>query len=215
MMVVKKKVLITVKTYPTPSTNYIELVCTAGIQEDGTWVRIYPLPFRLLENDSKFSKYNWIEIELEKHSSDKRPESYRPCNIDKIKVLEKIGTGEKRDWKERRDIILDRCKIFNDIEKLITKAKNDELSLAVFKPSKINTFKFKKEEVEWDQEKLKKIKAKLAQRNLFDEASFDHYFKIMPKLPYKFSYEFEDIYGKKCNLMISDWEIGQLYWNYL
>ena len=40
------KVLITVKTYPTISAKYDELVCTAGFREDGTWVRIYPVPFR-------------------------------------------------------------------------------------------------------------------------------------------------------------------------
>ena len=35
------KVLITVKTYPTLSTKYDELVCTAGFREDGSWIRIY------------------------------------------------------------------------------------------------------------------------------------------------------------------------------
>jgi len=32
------KVLITVKTYPTLSAKYDELVCTAGFKEDGTWI---------------------------------------------------------------------------------------------------------------------------------------------------------------------------------
>ncbi len=40
------KVLITVKTYPTLSAKYDELVCTAGFREDGTWIRLYPVPFR-------------------------------------------------------------------------------------------------------------------------------------------------------------------------
>ncbi len=31
------KVLITVKTYPTLSPKYEELVCTAGFREDGTY----------------------------------------------------------------------------------------------------------------------------------------------------------------------------------
>ncbi len=43
------KVLIAVKTYPTLSTKYDELVCTAGFLEDGSWVRVYPIPFRKLE----------------------------------------------------------------------------------------------------------------------------------------------------------------------
>lgn len=40
----KTKVLICVKTYPTLSEKYDELVCTAGVKEDGSWIRIYPVP---------------------------------------------------------------------------------------------------------------------------------------------------------------------------
>jgi hypothetical protein len=35
------KVLITVKTYPLPSNKYEELVCTAGVLEDGRWIRCH------------------------------------------------------------------------------------------------------------------------------------------------------------------------------
>lgn len=40
-------------------------------------------------------------------------------------------------------------------------------------------------------------------------------FTVIPKLPYKFSYVFEDIKGKKSTLMIEDWEVGAAYWNFL
>jgi len=33
------KILITVKTYPTLSEKYDELVCTAGFREDGSWTK--------------------------------------------------------------------------------------------------------------------------------------------------------------------------------
>jgi hypothetical protein len=36
----KEKVLITVKTYPTYSKSYDELVCTAGFKEDGSFIRM-------------------------------------------------------------------------------------------------------------------------------------------------------------------------------
>jgi hypothetical protein len=39
----RKKVLITVTTYPLPSRSYDELVCTAGMLENGEWIRIYPV----------------------------------------------------------------------------------------------------------------------------------------------------------------------------
>jgi hypothetical protein len=40
----KTKVLIAVKTYPSLSSKYDELVCTAGFLEDGSWIRVYPIP---------------------------------------------------------------------------------------------------------------------------------------------------------------------------
>lgn len=39
------RVLITVKTYPIPSDTYDELVCTAGVTENGDFVRLYPIRF--------------------------------------------------------------------------------------------------------------------------------------------------------------------------
>lgn len=76
------RVLIAVKTYPTLSEKYDELVCTAGFLEDGTWIRIYPIPFRKLSYDKRYSKWQWIELDLVKNTSDFRKESFRPANID-------------------------------------------------------------------------------------------------------------------------------------
>ncbi|MGM0649689.1 MAG: hypothetical protein ACQES1_04170, partial [Bacteroidota bacterium] len=66
----KTKVLITVKTYPTISSKYDELVCTAGFKEDGTWVRIYPVPFRKRSYAEQYKKYDWIELDLVNNTSD-------------------------------------------------------------------------------------------------------------------------------------------------
>ena len=67
----KFRVLITVTTYPLPSRSYDELVCTAGVLEDGSWIRIYPVPFQFLE----YHKWEWVELELipQKQSNDFRP----------------------------------------------------------------------------------------------------------------------------------------------
>ena len=96
----KERILIAVKTYPVLSREYTELACTAGFREDGSWVRIYPIPFRLLDATSQFKKYQWIELDLEKRSKDSRPESYNPKDRDDIKLLERIGT--ERNWEERK-----------------------------------------------------------------------------------------------------------------
>lgn len=73
-----KKVLISIKTYPNPSMQYQETVCTAGVTDKGEWIRLYPITFRYLPYDKQFKKYHWIEVDVKKHNQDIRPESFRP-----------------------------------------------------------------------------------------------------------------------------------------
>lgn len=63
-----KRVLITVKTYPLPSDKYMELVCTAGVLEDGSFIRLYPVDYRYRPIWQWYKKYQWIEVEVEKNS---------------------------------------------------------------------------------------------------------------------------------------------------
>ena len=126
-----KKVLITVKTYPTISKKYDELVCTAGVQEDGSWIRIYPMPFRKLDYENQYRKYQWLEAPFIKNESDIRPESYQITDINKIKLLHTISTDD--NWSERRRILLKNQQVFTNLESLISKANKNELSLAIFK----------------------------------------------------------------------------------
>jgi len=64
------RVLITVKTYPTLSRKYGETVCTAGVRADGSWMRIYPVPFRRLDETEQYKKYDWIESNFVRGRSD-------------------------------------------------------------------------------------------------------------------------------------------------
>lgn len=54
----ERRIFIVVKTYPTPSQRDVETSCTAGITDDGSFIRLYPIPFRLLEEDKKFKRYS-------------------------------------------------------------------------------------------------------------------------------------------------------------
>lgn len=208
------KVLISVKTYPTLSTKYNELVCTAGFLENGTWVRIYPLPFRALEKDQQYKKWQWIELDLEKNTSDQRLESHKVKNLDSLKIIEQLDT--KQNWLKRKEIVNKRNSD-DDLSVLIEKANTkNSLSLATFKPTKILDFIVEEVDKEWNKEKLATLKAKAQQLSLFQtEDEIKKEFELVEKLPYKFSYKFEDINGKQSTLMIEDWEIGALYWNCL
>ena len=205
----KKKILVTVKTYPTISTKYDELVCTAGFDEDGNWIRIYPIPFRKLDYVHRYTKYQWMEMDLVRNTSDFRPESYGPKNIDAEDVITfhgKVGTEE--NWAERKKIVLKN--VYDDMSTLITEAKTKGLytSLAVFKPTEIIDFIYQPVASEWNE----KQKAALYQEKLFDEKRD---FEVVKKLPYKFSYTFRDVNGKESTLMNEDWELGALFWNCL
>lgn len=207
------KVLITVTTYPLPSRSYDELVCTAGILENGDWIRIYPVPLKFLQGfkeDGKMKsfKYHWLEIDLSKRTDDFRPESHSPINhtFDNVKILGKIDT--KRNWAERKIYCLKN--IYTNKKQLIdaSKAPNN-VSLATFKPSQILSFDIEQDEREWKNEwkELRKM------GDLFDQ---DRSPEIqIPKLPYRFYYTFLDDEGVQSRLMIEDWEIGALYWNCL
>jgi len=72
----KQRVLITVKTYPTLSRKYGETVCTAGVREDGSWLRIYPVPFRRLDEAEQYKKYDWIECRLTRNSERRALEAH-------------------------------------------------------------------------------------------------------------------------------------------
>ena len=206
----KTKVLVVVKTYPTLSQKYDELVCTAGFLEDGSWIRIYPVPFRKL--DTRYKKWQWIELTLVKNESDKRKESYRPYDYDDISLGEIIDT--KNEWAERKKFALN--KVYRNMDELIQEAKNPEIgtSLAVFKPTEIIDFVWEPCAREWDEKKVKAIYQRASQASLFDteeELQVRKYFKIVDKVPYEFSYTFKSEDGKIRKLMIEDWEVGALF----
>ena len=199
------KVLIAVKTYPTLSAQYDELVCTAGFREDGSWVRIYPIPFRKLEYEKRYSKYDWVEIDLVKNGKDFRPESHKPWSIESaFNVVGHIDTVN--NWQERKNIVLK--KVYTNITQLIAEAKDKKIatSLATFKPTEILDFTIEEVEREWDKEKLATLKAKAQQLHLFQNA--ENPFEVVNKLPFKFSYRFKDEEGTISKYMIEDWEIS-------
>jgi len=205
----KKRVLITVKTYPALSETYNELVCTAGLLDDGSWIRLYPIQFRMLNNDQQYPKYSYIEVEVERNARDHRIESYRPIDIrENLKVIGSIGT--ENEWTERRAIVLQNAT--DDFSALLERTKSEHISLAVYKPAEVLDFVWEPVEREWDKEKLAKVKGNLRQLNLFEEQEATKIFEVVKKLPYKFSYIFKDIEGKVHKLMIEDWELGVLFW---
>ena len=210
----RRKVLINVTTYPLPSRSYDELVCTAGVLEDGSWIRIYPVPLSFLigkrkTGDLESFKYTWVELDMVKRTDDFRPESHSPQNYDfrDITIHNRIDT--KKNWAERKKYCLNN--VYTNLAELISDSqKPNNTSLASFKPSEIIDFEVEEDSKEWKDE-WKELRK---QTDLFSTDEPDPE-KIIPKVPYKFFYRFSDDAGKVSRLMIEDWEIGALYWNCL
>src|SRR5208282_4117240 len=99
----KERILITAKTYPTLSRKYGETVCTAGIRKDGSWVRIYPVPFRRLDEAEQYRKFDWLECRLLRNRSDPRPETYRPADFNELHPVGHLDTAD--EWRERRQLL--------------------------------------------------------------------------------------------------------------
>lgn len=200
---VRKKILITVMTYPHPSRGYQELVCTAGITEDKEWIRLYPIDYRYRPRNQQFRKYQWIEVELYPYGAgnDHRKESRKPI-LETIKVLgEPLST--RNSWRERREII-DQMPL-HTINQLKSLNETENVSLGITKPTEVLDLKIEPAESDWKPE----WQALFSQLRLFGTQQ-----KPLRKIPYKFSYEFKcEDSDKPHKAMIEDWELGVLWLN--
>lgn len=204
---IKLKVLITVKTYPIPSKKYDELVCTAGVTEQGDFIRLYPINFRELPYMKQYQKYQWIEVLAKKHQGyDVRKESYRPVN-DSLQILGEPIPSNPGNWSERMKFVL--AKKSQSLEELQEKQQADHTSLGIFKPYKIHDLVISPDTNEWSQSFLNELK----QQRLFECRQNT----LVPprKVPYKFQYCFK-CDDPRCKgthkIMIEDWEVGAFFW---
>jgi hypothetical protein len=199
--ITKKRILVTVKAYPNPSRKYGETVCCAGVDlSNFQLIRLYPIPYRDLDNNQKFKKYSIIDVDCFPPNDDKRPESFR-VNSDSISVVTVLDT-EKGTWTKRKEIVLkvpvkSLCQVYKD-------AEDKDLSLGLIKPESV-TF-------EWSKQSLSDQKSRescYAQLSFFDKRK-----DAIEEIPFNFYYKFRcsgvhDCPGHK--LSIIDWEIGQAF----
>jgi hypothetical protein len=196
-----KKVLIVVKTYPTPARKGVEVSCTAGITEDGKLIRLFPLPFRSLRNEKQFKKYQWIEVAVTK-ASDPRPDSW-VVDLESIKVLgDPLPTSDS--WQARKNIVL--SLLSPSLCHLVRNREKTGATLGIFKPKEIKGLIIEPEELAtWTERELNI----LSQESMFDRKPPN----LLEKIPYKFIYSFtcDDSDCREHRLSVVDWEVAQSY----
>lgn len=197
-----KRILITVKTYPNPSSTYEETVCTAGIDlETGKFIRLYPVRFRDLDYDKWFSKWDVVEAVVRHKTSDGRGDTYTPEH-ESFKVVGHMKTGSKRhpDWRERNELVLP---LVSTLEELIDRANKKECSLGIVRLVSDVKFTAVADDADWTDDQ----KAILTRDHLFGRSR-----SPLQKVPWKFHFAFrcsDQCHGHK--LQVFDWEAYQLY----
>lgn len=197
----KERILVLVKTYPTPSESYNELVCVAGITEAGEWRRLYPTPFRLLPKHQQFSKYSWVTVDVAPAKSDVRPESRRP-DVSSIHVGEKVWTSH--EWRERRKLV--EALPERTVAGLQKQYEENKTSLGIVTPTKVHDIEYEPVTAQ----KLDEFKTKLIQSEmaLFGDAPK----ATLEPTPFDFRYVYECEDDRKTRrALIIDWELGELY----
>lgn len=198
----RKKIVITARTYPIPSTKGIEVSCTAGITDNNEWIRLYPVPYRFLQPDKRFSKYQCIEAEVIKATSDLRFESYK-VNIDSIKILSPSLPSVNK-WRARKTLVRSlKSKSLCTLQD--ERDQNRAPTLGFFRPKRITKFTIEPTTSEWTAGEL----AKLRQYPLFGKLPRNE----LKKVPYIFKYDFicDDKNCRSHSLSCTDWEMGASY----
>jgi hypothetical protein len=181
------------------------------MDENGSLVRLFPVPFRMVSKDQQFKKWQWIKTKVRKASADHRPESHNIL-VDTISGDDEVST--KREWEERRALI-GKLHLFCSFEEIEADQNTKGISLALLKPARI----IKLEIVpvanpDWTEAELAKLVQEQKQAGLFDEDK--PAVRTLRKLPYDFFYHYQ------CDTpagpvqhrhKIVDWEAGALFWN--
>jgi ribosomal protein L31 len=208
-----ERILILAKTYPSPSAQFVETSCVAGVNESGAMRRLFPVPFRMIEDGQQFKKWQWIDVRVEKATKDHRPESHK-IYVDTIACGNSIET--KNEWSDRW-AWLERMPSFDSFAAIDAARLADGLSLAVLRPKRLVALDIAKaRHPDWTDEERDKLLAEQMQGNLFSEAEERKLVKQLRKVPFDFHYRYvcdtpegEQEHKHK----IVDWEAGALFWN--
>ena len=106
--------MILIKAQPHRSSQYFETVCCAGVGRDRRWRRQYPVPFRILKEEQKFGRWQWIGYDYLAPQNDQRSESQKVVSktlvakgemkmAERADFLAPLIVGTLQEANERRD----------------------------------------------------------------------------------------------------------------
>lgn len=207
-----ERILILAKTYPSPSAQYVETSCVAGINEHGAMRRLFPVPFRLVEREQQFKKWQWIDVRVEKASKDHRVESHK-IYVDTIECGLTIDT--RKQWGARWPWI-EKIPTFTNFDDIEASRLTDGTTLAILRPKSVLGLEIQKaRSADWTDDEKEKLLREQMQGDLFSEAEVRKDIRELRKIPFDFYYRYlcDTPAGEKTfTQKIVDWEAGALYW---
>ncbi|MCK4871714.1 MAG: hypothetical protein KAS72_03210 [Phycisphaerales bacterium] len=187
-----ERILVTVRTYPTPSTHYQETVCIGGISEDGQWRRLYPVSLRYLWKEQQFRTWDVVQARIQPAKADSRPESRR-AHLPTLEVIRHLDTWPARcDW------------VRPTIRESLQRLQEAGQSLAPVAVASVKDLVAKKTSDEWDGKRARNLK----RRMLFDPTL------PLEKIPYEFRLIWEDEGGAEHDSLVISWELAQTWRQY-
>ncbi len=206
-------VLVLVKAAPVLTRDIEETMCVAGVDMGGTrpaWIRLHPVPFRDLDDDSKFAKYQTVSVQAIRPKSDRRPESWTPLH-GSIQPAASLSTDER--WAQRRHVVdqLGQANMCDLREQNKSGSGSGTPSLAVVRP--VEPPRLRIAERAADQLKKWRIRAAAASSkiSLFDDPEVRK--PDFEVVPWRFQYEYQCA-APACSghlQTIVDWEVLALW----
>jgi hypothetical protein len=186
--------IVIIKAAPQVGQRHGETVCCAGIDLYGSWLRLYPVSFRLLEEGNRFARWDRIRFKWRLPSDDNRPESRR-VDQDSIEIVGQL----KRPERER---FLAKCVVTS-----LQRERDAGKSLALLKPEIIE-FVTERKLLSEIAEETARFEALRAQADLFAKQTTPYH-----PCPFRFKYRYRTEDGERFGTC-QDWETEATYFNW-
>lgn len=192
---VHDEAFILVKAAPRRSQTFGETVCCAGIDRTGSWVRLYPVSFRHLDDAQRFGRWDHVKYRWSKPKATKdvRAESRR-VDPQSIEILGRLKAAD-------RNPLLARSAVTS-----LKRERQEGRSLALLNAEVLDFWPEKHSANEMTEQEA--VLAQLrAQSDLFAPSA-----SLLPAriCPYSFHYRYRDDDGEHVGTC-QDWETEQTF----
>jgi hypothetical protein len=207
------EVVVLVKAAPVLTRDLEETMCVAGARlgEDAPqWIRLHPVPFRDLDEEQRFAKYQRVALSVRRPKADRRPESWSPVP-NTLMLHETMTTNDQ--WARRRHLVgqLFEAPMCDLVEANRSGSGPGTPSLAVVRPIEPPVLEITERDPEQLKEWRRRADGVAARTSLFDEPEGRKpEFEVVP---WRFRYRYR-CSAPNCpthHQTIVDWEVLALW----